>query len=464
MGDARISRAWNCVKGEQRLDAAIDEMNDRYFVVSLGGRSVIASLVFDDGLDRERLAFSRPADLKLLYNHRHYVVGSTRQNREVWKDLGTAWIEHPRRRTFRQIALIPNGLVPSDTFNLWRGFGVQPGPGNWATLLQHLREVICSHNEMHLEWLLGWLAYCVQHPERQAEVAVVLRGRKGTGKGMIGQMLMRIFRNHALHITNSRHLVGNFNSHLADALFLFLDEAYWGGDRQGEGVLKGLITERAIMIEPKGVDAFPLPNRLKILMASNADWVVPASADERRYLILDVSDRKRGDQDYFRRLHEAIEGPELGAMLHHLLTRDLSCWNHRAPPHTAALNEQKLLGADSVTRYWHDCLFSGCIVGSGLGSDWPEDIVIQVLYAAYVDHAHDHGDRHPATINHMSTRLRELCPDKMLKVIRPNKEWAGDPRPRRYVLRCLEAHRHSFVEAMSIDPSALQWPNVECDE
>ena len=33
------------------------------------------------------------------------------------------------------------------------------------------------------------------------------------------------------------------------------------------------------MIEPKGVDPFPMPNRLKILMASNNDWVVPASAD-----------------------------------------------------------------------------------------------------------------------------------------------------------------------------------------
>ncbi len=96
----------------------------------------------------------------------------------------------------------------------------------------------------------------------------MLRGLKGTGKGMVGQMLMRIFRNHSLHITNSKHLVGNFNAHLVDALFLFLDEAFWAGDKQGEGTLKALITERTLMIEPKGVDTFQMPNRLKILMAS----------------------------------------------------------------------------------------------------------------------------------------------------------------------------------------------------
>ena len=51
--------------------------------------------------------------------------------------------------------------------------------------------------------------------------------------------MVRIFRDHALQITHSRHLTGNFNAHLIDALFLFLDEAFWGGDKQGEGVAQG---------------------------------------------------------------------------------------------------------------------------------------------------------------------------------------------------------------------------------
>src|SRR5215207_9332163 len=122
---------------------------------------------------------------------------------------------------------------------------------------------------------------------------------------------MRLFKGHSLHITNSKHLVGNFNAHLVDALFLFLDEAFWAGDKQGEGTLKALITERSIMIEPKGVDSYQMPNRLKILMASNNEWVVPASADERRYFVLDVPATRKGDVDYFRKLAAAIEGEEL---------------------------------------------------------------------------------------------------------------------------------------------------------
>ena len=280
---------------EERLATAIVEMNRTYFVAAMGGSARVASTVLDETMDRDRLVFSREADIKLLFAHRHYVVAvSKKTGNEIWRGLGEAWLTHASRRTYRQIALIPDGPCPADVYNLWRGFGVEPDAGHWDTLKAHLLTVVCSGKVDHYDWLIGWLAYCVQHPGRQAEVAVVLRGLKGTGKGMVGQMLMRIFRDHSLHITNSKHLVGNFNAHLVDALFLFLDEAFWAGDKQGEGTLKALITERTLMIEPKGVDSFQMPNRLKILMASNNDWVVPASADERRYFVLDVSDTPQG--------------------------------------------------------------------------------------------------------------------------------------------------------------------------
>ena len=35
---------------------------------------------------------------------------------------------------------------------------------------------------------------------------------------------------HALKISNAKHLVGNFNSHLRDCVFLFADEAFFAGD------------------------------------------------------------------------------------------------------------------------------------------------------------------------------------------------------------------------------------------
>ena len=404
---------------EMPLLVAVEELNGKHFVVTVGGQTVIATLTRDDALRRELLVFSQERDIKLRYRHRHYLVGFTARGVEIWKSLGEAWIEHRNRSNFERIALIPKGTAPADTYNLWRGFGVEPKAGEWPLIQQHLLEVICSGNESDFLWLIGWLARAVQYPELHAEVAVVLRGLKGTGKGTLGQILHRLFRHHAMHISNPAHFTGRFNGHLVDVLFLFVDEAFWAGDKAGEGTLKALVTEPTIPIEPKFVNLFQTTNRLKILMASNADWVVPATADERRYFVLDVSDCRRGDRGYFAGLHEAIDGPELPALLDHLLQLDLSDFDHRNPPHTTALNRQKLTGADSLTNFWLDCLTNAEIVGTG-ESDWPEDVVAQVMHAAYVDHAHDHGDRRPLSDNHMAERLAKLLPDGRLQRTRPD--------------------------------------------
>ena len=368
-----------------------------------------------------------------------------------------------RTNPYNRIELITDGPCPPDVLQPLARVRRRAQGRRLATRSKaHLWSVICSGNEEHYRWLIGWLAYCVQNPGKQAEVAVVLRGLKGTGKGMVGQMLMRIFRNHSLHITNSKHLVGNFNAHLVDALFLFLDEAFWAGDKQGEGTLKALITERTIMIEPKGVDAFQMPNRLKILMASNNDWVVPASADERRYFVLDVSDERKGDIAYFKALAAAIEGDELAALLDDLLEMDLSDFDHRNPPHTEGLNKQKLIGGDSLQKFWLDCLTAGPHRELQLSSDdWPKSVVVvPSLHDAYIEHAHAHGDRHPLTSEQLGLRLRKLCPEAEAEAV--SARGATDRGPRHYALQTLDKHRDAFLSAMHID--AHEWPQVEGEE
>jgi phage/plasmid primase-like uncharacterized protein len=440
---------------EKPLLDAVDELNEKHFVVTVSGQTVIATLAYDDAQKRELLVFSQERDIKLRYRHRHYIVGHTEKGAEIWKSLGEAWLAHRNRRNYEKIALIPKGATPPDTFNLWRGFGVSPKPGKWPLIRQHLLEVICSGNESDCRWLIGWLARAVQYPELHAEVAVVLRGQKGTGKGTLGRILQRLFRQHAMQISNPAHFMGRFNGHLVDVLFLFVDEAFWAGDKAGEGTLKALVTEPTILVEPKFINPLQVTNRLKILIASNADWVVPATADERRLFMLDVSDCRRGDRDYFTELHNAIEGAELPALLDYLLSLDLSDFDFRNPPHTMALDAQKLVGADSLTRFWLDCLTTGEIVGTGEGN-WPEDIVAQVLHEGYVGHAHDHGDRHPLTAHHMAEKLAKLMPGNILRRIRPHKPYGNNPRPTRYALDGLDACRAGFLEAMRIN--AYTWP------
>ena len=139
------------------------------------------------------------------------------------------------------------------------------------------------------------MARGVQQPDRAGEVAAVLKGKEGVGKGVLAKYYGRCFGSHFRHIAQASHLTGKFNSHLQHCSCLFADEAFFAGDRSHELILKAIITEETLMIEPKGLDAYPVRNCIRLIMSSNSDWVVPAGADARRYFVLNVSDAKKQD-------------------------------------------------------------------------------------------------------------------------------------------------------------------------
>jgi hypothetical protein len=106
---------------------------------------------------------------------------------------------------------------------------------------------------------------------------------------MFARTFGALFGQHFLHLSDARHLTGNFNAHLRDSCLVFADEAFYAGDKQHEGQLKRLVTEPTLMIEAKYANAVSVRNCLHLIVASNDDWVVPAGTDERRFFVLDVS-------------------------------------------------------------------------------------------------------------------------------------------------------------------------------
>ena len=136
-------------------------------------------------------------------------------------------------------------------YNLWRGFAVKPRPGDWSLLRGHFRDNVCRGDQKLFDYVLAWMANGVQHPGRSGEVALVLRGEQGVGKGIAAREYGALFGQHFIHVSQARHLFGNFNGHLQDAVVVFADEAFGTQDKEAEAVLKALITEPTITIERK---------------------------------------------------------------------------------------------------------------------------------------------------------------------------------------------------------------------
>jgi len=179
-------------------------------------------------------------------------------------------------------------------------------------------------------------------------------------------------------------LVGNFNGHFNDICFVYADEAFFSGDRQHEGVLKGLITERNLVIERKGIDAVQQPNYLKIFMSTNSDYAVPASKDERRYFVLDVSEEKRGEKEYFTSLSNDINDKAAqAAFLHDMLKRDISSFHTGQIPETIGLKEQRYHSLHSAGKWVCDCLERGYFTLTG---KWVNEVSSKDMYESYVDY------------------------------------------------------------------------------
>ena len=166
---------------------------------------------------------------------------------------------------------------------------------------------------------------------------------------------------------------------------MFVDEGFWAGDKAAEGVLKGHITEPTITIEMKGREVYTATNRMKLAIASNGAWVIPAGNDERRYCVIDVPTTKVGDRQYFNKLHAWIADGGDARWLAYLLAHDQSEFDPRVAPSTAALDRQKLETMPPLDRWLMEALDQGtALAGHG---DWLDDGIQVVCTAAVADYA-----------------------------------------------------------------------------
>ncbi len=347
-------------------DKVLDELNLDSAVVKIGAKTRVLQFdVTPHEVDGERYIYRIPTyltfeDFRNFYLNR-YVMNEDGER----SSIGHWWLVNPRRKQYEGVIFQPNGAaVIEGRLNLWTGFGVEPRRGEWGQMREHLFQILAARSDPVDFYIMNWLAFAVQHPELQAQVALAFLGGVGTGKGILGRAMCRIFGPHACHVSSPDDLTGHFNAHLQQCRFLFADEAYAPQDRKAEGQMKRLITEDTIRIEPKGINRYTVPNHLAVMLASNHKWVVPAEERERRYQVIRVADAHQQDPAWFNPLYKEMRDGGLQAMLHDLLDRNLDDWHPRQIVRTAALGEQEAESLSPLDQCWVELLQTAVLDGA----------------------------------------------------------------------------------------------------
>jgi hypothetical protein len=404
---------------KERLNAHIEEFNNEFASTMIGGRHRIMKIQpkSESVFNRVTYTFHNRRDLELNYDNNPIQVGEKEVRAVIkpeFKNKMIAWATHPNSRSYpKGVVFHPGRELPKGYFNMWKGFSVEPVQNEnlLATLDNHIFDIVCDGKIELYDYLIKWIAYTVQYPAKQAGSCVVLRGEKGIGKGILGTFLNNLWGNHGLHITNPKHLVGNFNGHLADVCFLFADEAFFSGDSAHEGILKALVTENTLIIEKKGIDSIAHPNYLKVFMSTNKGFAVPMSRDERRYCVFDVSSKYRGDKSYFNKLLKAVESADVqSAFLYKMLNLDLGDWKSGDIPDSVGSREQRFYSMDSVQQWLAESLLNGKFKTPFDSGEWCTEMTTIALfdnYSAWCD-VNRVGEYRRRGMVRMSTYLSKL--------------------------------------------------------
>jgi len=349
---------------------------------------------------------------------------------------GKTWIESPQRRQYNGFFFDPD--KPNEVkkyYNLWRGFGVKEKEGNCSLFYRHIFEVLANNDEKIAEYIMDWMADALQNLTKRPGVALAMRGGQAAGKGTFANIFGHLYGQHYMEVSDVKHVVGSFNAHLKDCLMLFTDEAFFAGDKKQASILKNLITDPTRPVEFKGKDVLSMKNYTRVIMASNQQWIAPLDKDDRRFFVIDVSDKHKKNPPYFKALYRQMEkegGYE--ALLHDLLQRDISKVEIRDFPVTQAIIDNKLESLDTIGQWVYENLMSGELYEMAT----VEEVNIKQMYHRYKESC---GKSWPVSTNGWRREMRKFFPHVQTR----QKYTEGG---RHYVFESLEKCRQEFEERM----------------
>lgn len=426
-------------------DAFVTEMNQIYAVIATGNKVKILVETADDNdfrllskTDFELLTCNTPAPKPKTTAARH-------------------WLNSPKRRSFDALVFKPGQNDPKK-YNLWRGFSVQPKAGDCSLFWTFVHDAICAGSRDVFIYVRRYFAHMIQRPWERPEVALVLRGGQGTGKNTFVGAMAGLVKLHFCEVSSVDQLTGRFNAHMRNVIFMHANEATWGGNKSESGKLKAMITDETIPVEPKGLDILHIDNYLRLVISSNESWPVPVDADDRRFLILDVSPVYKQDTAFFAKLHAQLENGGLQALMHDLQTEDLTGFSPRNKPPTPFGADMKMRSADSPTRWLHDALNSNSWPHGG-GSLFPVTGASTTSRKAawwddYQQWARKTSERYIVARDQFHKRMRELLGASLVES-RPSAP-PGQSREREFTLADIEQCRKAFATASGIDGS-VSW-------
>jgi len=262
------------------------------------------------------------------------------------------WLKDPTIRTYERFDFLPPPLkCPDGVLNTWSGFAAEgmneSYKGKPNMFVEHLRKLFGKNSQ----YVLKWLANIIQKPGYHTTVALVVVGGQGTGKTTTFELFMKkILGSKYFGQTNNpeNDLFSRFGFLKDSKILVVVDDFNVGTIKMNADPFKSYITGETIPFESKGKMSIELLNCANFVLTTNKHDPVKLDADDRRYAVLEVSERLKGDHAYFSKLYRYLDNSDNIRSIYDLLMDiDISKTNFQAErPMTELYQEIKSMSID----------------------------------------------------------------------------------------------------------------------
>jgi hypothetical protein len=273
----------------------LDEMNERYACVLIGGRYKIAVLPTTPG---DLLTYTSVDDFKNFMAGQVVKVTSTKgQVKDA--PLSALWLNHPERRSYSKVTFWPGEDLPPERvhyLNEWTGWPLQPIDNlekckAFRTFVE--RYLTDPLKPEQARWVYTYFAHMLKKPRDKQRAAVVIIGPQKIGKTVFVNYFGKILGAYHLNVADAAKIHGRFNYHLKNCIFLHSEEAIFGQDKRHRAIIKDLISNDKLQFEAKYAGIESGQSYCRIIYTSNEDGAAPIELGDTRHTVFNFKINRR---------------------------------------------------------------------------------------------------------------------------------------------------------------------------
>lgn len=290
------------------------------------------------------------------------------------------WCEWIDRREVRAIGFDPTTENSTDIFNLWNGFNISKEVANnfdeeqAQPILNVIKDIWCKGDMNAYNYILNYFSHMIQKPHIKMGVLLALKSKQGGMKGIILDKIAQIIgEDHYAQNSNASFLFGDFNGQLEGKICINLDEAFWGGDKKLEGIVKNKITESRQTINKKNKEMYNIDDYANYIITTNNDWFAGTTEDDRRHFCIELDNRMAGRMtpEKMAYIQPVLDAP-CEAFAKILYNRDIEDFVPREFKKTKLLQDQVERNWSSVKVWYNNVMKDGGFTYKNNFIEWNE--------------------------------------------------------------------------------------------